>query len=233
MINICKACGVELEQEMQVCPLCDTPANAAVAKTATNERKEFNAIADKKRYSLNRILLQIVAILLLSGIAATLIINLAIQGRVTWSVYPIFICLILLFYALLFSLWHTRPSFQLLGGWALSAGVLFMLSSIIDSTWPVRLALPLLSALNIMAFLLMGVLKGMRIKGLNIFAISLLAIALLCLAIEAIISFYVNKDIKFEWSAIVAACLLPVAIAIFFMYFKTRNNSELKKIFHT
>lgn len=230
---ICKECGVELEEEMQVCPLCDTPVYALGSTTASKKEKEVNATDYGQGNSLHRILSQITAILLLSGLVATLIINLAIRGSVTWALYPISVCLIILSYASVFSLWQTRMILQVLGGWVLSAGVLLILSSLVDEAWPVKLAIPLLCAVNIVALLLMAVLKVVRTKGLNIFAISLVAIALLCLTIEGIISYYLRETIKLQWSAIVAACLLPVTIAILFMYFRTRNNSELKKIFHT
>lgn len=234
MIIVCKECGVELEPGMQVCPLCDTPVNSGRSeKTSVKKESEASGADQKRHHPLFRILWQILAILLLSGIAATLIINLSIQGSVTWSVYPISVCLIGLSYACLFSFWRPRIIMQLVSGWALSALVLVILSSLIDKTWPVRLALPLLCAVNTVALLLILGLKLVRTKGLNIFAITLVAIALLCLLIEGIISLHFQNAIKFEWSAIVAACLLPVTIAIFFMYFRTRNNAELKKIFHT
>jgi hypothetical protein len=68
---------------------------------------------------------------------------------------------------------------------------------------------------------------------LNIIAIIFVAIALLCLFIEGIISFYFSASIKLQWSVIVSACLLPVTAAMTFMYFRTRNNIDIQKIFHT
>lgn len=219
---------------MQLCPLCDTPVlNDGSKHFILKQGRERDKPDIKQKYLLSQILWQITAILLLSGIAATLIINLAIQGKVTWSVYPISVCLMILSYVALISLWHAQMVFQLVGGWILSVIVLVIVNVLINADWPLLLALPILCAVNIIALLLNFVVKALKSKGLNVFAIIILAIALLCLVIEGIISSYFENVIKLQWSAVVSACLLPVTAAILFMYFRTRNNSDLKKIFHT
>jgi len=230
----CKECGVALEDDMQRCPLCGTSVlSDASDDSGSEEHKQKNVPYVQKKHLLSQVLLQIVSILLLSGIAATLIINVAIEGKITWAVYPISVCLIILCYVVLVSLWRSRIEFQFLGGWLLAVIVLLIVNKLIDEDWPVMLALPLLCAVNIIALLLTVVLNALKSKGVNVFAIVVLAIAILCLMIEGIMSFYFEHAVKLRWSVIVSACLLPVIAAILFMYFRTRNNSELKKIFHT
>ena len=231
---ICKKCGVELDNDMQICPLCETSVSddgrASFTLKRINEREQPDT---NKKYLLSRILWQIAAILLLSGIAATLVIDVAIQRTITWSVYPISICLMLLSYVSLMSLWRTRIAYQLAGGWILSSIVLIIINVLIDGDWPLMLAFPILCAVNIMAFTLIFILTALTTRGLNVFALVILGIAILCLAIEGIISSYFENMIRLQWSAIVSACLLPVAATVLFMYFRTRNNNDLKKIFHT
>jgi hypothetical protein len=231
-MKICKECGVELDGDMEVCPLCETPVVSGMRKhiTLPVTREETQ---DRKKNVLQQILWQITAVLLLSAIVATLIINVSIHGRITWSIYPISICLMVFSYASLIALWRTRIFFQLLGGWIISALVLVVIHWNIEAEWPLRLALPLLSAVNVIGLLLNFILLRLRAKGLNILAIFFVLVAALCLLIEGIISLYFEKSIVLQWSIIVAACLLPVTAAILFMYFRTRNNAELQKIFHT
>lgn len=231
---ICKACGVELDNEMKVCPLCDTPVAMDRGKeNAILTRKErLKPIVQKKRL-LQQILWQITSVLLLSGIAATLIINMSIQGAVTWSIYPVSICLIIFSYTTLIALLHVKIVYQVLTGWLISAGVLMTVGEYTNTTWPLQLALPILCTTNIIGLLVNFVLLQIKIKGLNILAIFFTAIAVYCMIIDGIISLYFNGIIKLQWSIIVAACLLPVTAAILFMYFRTRNNKDLQKIFHT
>jgi hypothetical protein len=231
---ICKECGVALESDMRICPLCQTPVSHERSEPLTLQHSKDRPKADdKKKYLLSQILWQITAVLLLSGIVATLVINLAIQGQITWSVYPISICLMILSYASLMSLWRARITYQLAAGWILSALVLTVVNGVIVADWPMMLALPILCAVNIVTFALIFISRSLTTKGLNVFAIVIAGIAVLCLFIEGIISSYFEHEIRVQWSAIVSACLLPVTATILFMYFRTRNNNDLQKIFHT
>lgn len=230
---ICKECGVALEDNMQVCPLCDTPVSNDGTPSTFKKNVERKNPDTRKQYLLSQILWQIAAILLLSGIVATLTINLVIQGEITWSVYPISVCLMILSYVSLASLWRTGIIYQLAGGWMVSSVLLVSVNAFISSDWPLKLALPILCAVNIIALVLIVALKSLKTKGLNVFAIIIFGIAILCLIIEGIISYYFANVVRLQWSAIVSACLLPVAATVLFMYFRTRNNSDLKKIFHT
>lgn len=229
---LCKQCGVELDVEMQVCPLCNTSVlDGARTEHATAER---NFRVEKARPALlMHVLWQIACVLLLSGIVATLIINLSIIGRVTWSIYPVTICLILLSYATIMALWRARVLMQVIAGWILSSALLVGIGSYTGDDWPLWLAFPILSAINVTAMLLILALSSLKIKGLNVLAIMFVAVAVLCLMLEGILSLYFKDQLALSWSVIVAACLLPVTAAIVFMYFRTRNNRDLQKIFHT
>lgn len=182
---------------------------------------------------MRRILWQITMVLLLSGISATLIINLSIAGKITWAIYPITICVLLLGYVTLMAVWRTRFIFQLSGGWLISTLLLIIIGLYTREDWPLLLALPVVSSVNIIGIFLCLLLAKLKRKGLNVLAIVFVSMAVLCLVVESILSIYFKGSIKLGWSVIVAACLLPVTAAILFMYFKTRHNPELQKIFHT
>lgn len=228
---VCKQCGVELEAGMKACPLCERSV------TDGQETKMFaNRDSIKEDYNpalLKHVLWQIMCVLLLSGIVATLVINLSVAGHVTWAIYPVTVCLIILSYASFMALWRVRLLFQLLMGWAVSSAFLVGAEQYTAENWPVDLALPILVAVNVIGLLMMSIVSKVKVKGLNILAIMFVAAAVLCLVIEGVISRYIGKGILLSWSVIVAACLLPVTAAIVFMYFRTRSNRNLQKIFHT
>lgn len=233
-MNICKECGVELDNDMMLCPLCETPiVGAGTRKDVILQISKKEPPQVRKKNVLQLILWQITAVLLLSGIAATLIINLSIQGSITWSIYPISICLIVFSYASLIVLWRTTIFFQVLAAWFISTLVLVMVNGSIETDWPLLVALPILSAVNIIGLIFIFIVMNLRAKGLNVLSLIFVAIAILCLIIDGIISFYFFNVIELQWSVIVAACLLPVTAAILFMYFRTKNNTDFQKIFHT
>jgi hypothetical protein len=232
---ICKECGVELDEDMSTCPLCGT----SVRSGNSRERRHRQTVAERqpeihKKQLLQRVLWQVTSILLLSGVVATLVIDLSIHRSVTWSVYPVCLCLMIFSYAALMALWHSKIIFQILGGWLISTLVLIALNFLMNGIhWPLQLAFPILCVVNIMGILLVIIIERIKTKSLNILSMIFVAVAIACLVIDGIISFYFNKRISLQWSVIVAACLLPVTAALLFMYFKTRNNTDLQKIFHT
>ena len=233
-MTICRGCGVQLDDDIKACPLCETPATRGeMSRTIPLPVIREETVKAEKKNVLQQILWQITAVLLLSAIVATLIINLSIHGRITWSIYPISICLMVFSYASLIALWRTKMFFQIVGGWIISSIVLVVIHSNIQDEWPLKLALPLLSAINAVGLVLHFILIRLTARGLNVLAIFFVLIAILCLFIEGIVSFYFKGSATLQWSIIVAACLLPVTAAILFMYFRTRNNAELQKIFHT
>lgn len=229
---VCKQCGVELDSGMQACPLCKTPVIDG-QKIQDNSANKTFAEQKVKPQLLKHILWQIVCVLLLSGILATLIINLSIVGHVTWSMYPVIICLIVLSYASLIALWNTKVVIQIAAGWMASSAVLVVAQLYTAEDWPLSLALPILSAINMVSILFMLIIRNIKVKGLNILTIVFVGIAVVCLAIDGILSSYLQDEIRLTWSVVVSACLLPVTVAIVFMYLRTRNNSDLQKIFHT
>lgn len=231
-MKICKQCRVELEPWMDVCPLCEVAvADGDTTKQIRNQ--QYPAYDERKPGLLKRIFLQITCVLLLSGILATVIINLAMVGRVTWSVYPMTICAIVLSYVFSLGLWTTKLLLQIATGWVASTAVLALVQWYIGDDWPLRLALPILCSINVIIMLLALILLNLSVKGLNIVAILFIGAAVLCLAVEAILSRYFQEEFRLSWSVVVSACLLPVTAIIVFMHFKTRNNADLEKIFHT
>ncbi len=229
---VCKQCGVELEHGEQVCPLCKTPVIDGQKTLNESIEKRLSDTRTKPKI-LKHILWQIACVLLLSGIFATLAINLAIIGHVTWSIYPVTICLIILSYASLIALWETKPAIQLISGWMLSCIVLATVQFLAQDDWPLSLTLPILSAITLISMSLIGILNNLQGKGLITVAVVFIGVSVACFAIEAILSLYSGNKVQLGWSVVVSACMLPVTAAIIFMHFRTRSDSNAKKIFHT
>jgi len=217
---------------MEVCPLCKIPVADGDKSTQIRDQ-QHRAYDERKPGLLKRIFLQITCVLLLSGILATLIINLVMVGRVTWSVYPMTICFIVLSYVFSLGLWTAKPLLRILAGWLASILLLVLVHLYVSDDWPLKLALPILCSINVITMLLVLILGNLRVKGLNTVAILFISAAILCLIIEAILSKYFLEEFRLSWSVVVSACLLPVTAVIVFMHFKTRSNADLEKIFHT
>lgn len=231
---ICKRCGVELDDTLSICPLCGTPVAGDLKDSIGKEEPLMPRADAHKRPTLQRVLWQVAVVLLLAAIVATLVIDASAHQVLTWSRYPVSICLIMLCYASLMGFWHTRFTNQIVAGWILSTAVLLILDfCTVNMQWLTQLMLPILAALNIVVISLKLLLRKIKRKGLNVLAILCAMLAVLCLFVDGIISLYMVQTIKLQWSIIVMACLLPVIVVLLFMFFRTRNNPDLQKIFHT
>ncbi len=229
---ICQQCGVELDEEIQVCPLCGTSVvDGGKVDEKFIHRSSMGEVATPRL--LKNVLWQIFCVLLVSCIVATLIIDFSRAGFASWSVYPATVCLILLCYSSLLAWWRARLIAKILTAWVVASALLVGMELYMGNNWPIRLALPILCAVNVVGILLIAILRVLKVQGLNILAIMFVAIAVLCLLVEGIVSLYLRHQIMLNWSVIVAACLLPVTAAVVFIHFRTRNNKELQKIFHT
>ncbi|MBT1706356.1 DUF6320 domain-containing protein [Chryseosolibacter indicus] len=232
---ICRECGVELEDDMINCPLCETPLTRNIGNGNITQKKITRSKPEvERKYALQRVLWQVTSVLLLSGIVSTLIIDLSVHGEVIWSVYPVSICMLCFSYASILSFWRSKLVYQLLAGWVISTFILLAFDFYMPySKWLIHLSLPILCALNVVVIPLIVILYKVKRKGLNVLALIFVAITLICLIIDGIVSVYFLGAIKLQWSIIVAACLLPVVAALLFMYLRTRDNADLQKIFHT
>lgn len=240
-MSICITCGVELEDNMEHCPLCGTPAGASPRRGPQEEgrirgdaltRTETSSPGDKSL--LQRILWQVTSILLLSGILSTLIIDLAAHKMMTWSVYPVTVCIIIFVYSTLFAFWYARKIYQIITGLLISSVFFIILDALLSqSDWPLKLGLPLLCAVNLVAIILIAVVNRAKLRGLNVIAFMCVAIAVLSMSVEAVLSVYQDGKIVLRWSVIVSACMLPVTTALLFMHYRIKKNPEMEKIFHT
>ena len=144
--------------------------------------------AGKSRESLQHVLWQITAVLLTSCIISTVIINLSYKGAITWSIYPVTICLIVLSYASLMALWRKRLVLKIMAGWVTSALILWGVQRSMNAEWPLHLALPIACAINMVGLVLIYSIARYKLRGLNLIAVAFVAVALFCMIIEGIIS---------------------------------------------
>lgn len=231
-MEYCKNCGVELDADMTYCPLCGT----SVSEGAASNKKIIHAYVDseQERHLLQRVLWQIVSIILLTGIVSTLVIDIAMNSAVSWSIYPVTASMIVFSYVSLLAFWHTRLIFQILGGWFISSALLFVLHFLSAGTqWSIQLGIPILFAVNLIVLIFHWAIRHTKNRILNLLIYTFVAITLLCISIEVVLSLYKYDGIRLRWSVIVGGCLLPITVALLFMYHRTKKNADLQKIFHT
>lgn len=180
-----------------------------------------------------KIFRQVSAIILLSGMFVTFIIDLIGNGTITWSKFSIAVCVVLLINTTLISILHRKILLFLLGSF-ISTSALLVLFDIFTGTigWGVKLGIPLLFAAYIIVYILIIMIKLSHKQGLNIIAYSFIAAGMLSLCAEGIISLYIENKLHLEWSVIVMASVLVVATILLFIHYRLRKGMDLKRFFH-
>lgn len=235
---ICRNCGVELEDSIRACPLCGEPTIDERPGTSSpsftyGERYPSSLTPVQMSQPQKKFTWEIVSIILLSGAMATFVVDFIINRRIIWSEYPVAICLTIFCYLSLFAFWNQSTLLKMAGGLLLSSLSLVILDAVTGRLrWSIRLAIPLLLISNLIVSALIAVIRQSRNKGINLIAYVFLGAALLCIAIEGILSLFETGWLQWQWSVIVAACIMPVVVVLLFVNFRLKRGRSLKKTFH-
>jgi hypothetical protein len=232
---ICKNCGVELEEDMLICPLCgnsiksNAPANPPVAPYGMQTFHGYKEMSKPQK----KFTWEIVSFILLSAAIATFIVDFIINRHITWSEYPVAICLAIFCYVSLFAFWNQTTLVEMAGGFIPSSLCLVVLDVLTSGIqWAVKLAIPLLFFGNVVTAALIAIIRKSRFKGINLIAYAFLGAAILCILTDGIISFFKTGLFQIQWSIIVTACTIPVVIALLFLHFRLKKGRSLEKTFH-
>jgi hypothetical protein len=237
----CKNCGVELEENMNFCPLCGKHITDKIPKdkerlqfqkTEPEERllsdfKELNHIQRRKLFW------ELSGIILISGMVVTFIIDLIINTGMTWSKFSVSVCLVL-FINITLIVFLKKRVLLLLTGSFLSTSVLLILFDMFNKNkaWGIRFGIPLMFSFYFMVFVLVRLIRASKQRGINLIAYFLIASGILSLCLEGIISFQIKKSIDLYWSLIILASVLPVAAILLFIHYRLRKGTDLKKFFN-
>ncbi|MCB2222167.1 MAG: zinc ribbon domain-containing protein [Bacteroidetes bacterium] len=238
---LCKNCGVELEENMKNCPLCgkhiseespDDEKEFQIQETRQEERllSDFRELTPIQR---RRLFWQLSAMILLSGMIVTFIIDLIINKDITWSKYTMSSCLAL-FLIITMIVFLKRKIIVSLTGSFIITSILMVLFDMFNKNigWGTKLGIPLVFAFYLVVFVLISLVRRSRQRGINLIALFLIASGILSVCIEGIISLQINNRLNFQWSVIALVSVLPVSAILLFIHYRLRKGTDLKRFFH-
>ncbi|MFO8235222.1 MAG: DUF6320 domain-containing protein [Bacteroidales bacterium] len=240
-MRTCSHCGVELERNMNFCPLCGEPVmggnNEQLEYIRIRKREqEQKLLTDYQKLSgkqKRKVFSQISGIILSSGIIITLIIDFMGDNTITWSKFPIAASVILFLNILMFKQWYNKRLVLFPGSFILTSIFLIFIDRFVGSSgWVIKIGIPLLLSAYIIIFTLIKLIEATQRRGLNIIAYSLLACGLLSICIEGIISLYTKNQFNLDWSIITMASVIPIAALLLFIHFQLKKVTDLKRFFH-
>ena len=240
-MKTCNYCGIELENNMNFCPLCGEPVMDKDAEKTEyiNVRKrqqEEKLLTPYQKLTISqklKIFWQVSGIIFISGILVSLIIDFIANNTITWSKYPIAACSVLFINSTLITFLYKKNVLFLIGSFISTSGFLFLLDLFDNpSGWSVKLGVPILLAAYIIVVILVKLIKKAERKSLNVIAYSLISAGLLSICTEGIINLYAKNQLHFEWSFIIMASVIVISSILLYIHYKLKKGIDLKRFFH-
>lgn len=235
---LCPNCKVEVGNSVRHCPLCHAMIQSGDPLPFPHQSFPEHIIDPEDQSQLTprekrTIFLELYTICSLIAAIVVLAIDLLVDQRLRWSLYPIvsFACLWLLVCIPLILAGHPWLILSVLGPSTLL--FLFLLDTIDGRVeWFLPLGLPLGLLLEI-AIVACGTLTvTARRKGINIIAITLVGAVFVCMGVDIMVNLYLQHVFLISWSAIVVLAGIPLAGFLFFMHYRIVNRASLRKLFH-
>lgn len=230
---VCKNCGVELESDMQSCPLCARNVDEEPAASTYNEGIQTKERRKEPLPQQKKETWEIVSITILLVMVVTSLLNIILNREISWAQYPLASCIVIFMYVTVFAFTNTKWEIQLLYVFIISSVLIYTLDFLtLGLSWSIYLGIPLLFFVNILLIAMRQIYRRVKRRGINLIAFAFIAAALLCLFTEALIDFYVNGIIRLVWSLIVVGCVLPIVIFLLYMHFRLNKGTDLQRTFH-
>lgn len=229
---ICVNCGVELDDGLKICPLCDKDPG----KKEDNVYYSGNSpsgIIQLQRTENKKELWELSGIIAFSGIAICTIIDLIISKGLRWSLFSD---------VSISAAWMILTIFQFAYKRVLTLFILLMpvilaalfFIDLIDTgrEWFFIMGLPETVAAFITAGIIITFYKVAHLKGLNLIAAAFMVLSGFFIITEIILDKYAYGTMNIRWSLIVAVSILPVALVFFFYHYRLKKGRRLDSFFH-
>jgi hypothetical protein len=235
----CSKCGIEVDQGVENCPLCQLPING-IEKDSTPPQKypdvpvehpkKIPMTSHQKRIRVWEILGASLLIPFLIVVFTDLIVN----ETVSWARFPM-IALLLTWLLVTFPLVFAKRPFVIIAGEVLSVLIFLVLVDYLHDwkiDWFYQLALPNLAVLILISSAVVILSTQSKRKGANIAAFILFGVGALNLGLDLIIMSTIEGKVTMKWSLFVLVpCFIIGGFLLYLHYrFKTLNQDIKERL---
>jgi hypothetical protein len=240
-MNTCKNCGVELDTEMNYCPLCGQKANVPGSTTLITKGQKASDDVNVDSYGFHeltesqkqKVVWELSAIIIVAGVAVSLIVDLLGNKEISWSKYTVSIGLFL-FANISFITFLQKRALSLVAASFVTAILLLLALDWYShrTGWGTTLGIPIVVSFYFSVLSLTLIYTNIRQKGLNLVAYFMLVAGFFCMCIEGIVSKVVNGYLTLQWSLILFVSVVSVSVILLFIHYRIKRVTDLKKFFH-
>lgn len=236
----CPKCGVEVDNSVSECPLCEFPipdisGPDRVELKKSNKYPEVKNIYSAYLEGVKNQVYFVVAVLLVSILLILTVIDsvFKVESSITNYFYLVTIALAAYIY---FGLGFLRGSFNIIGITVTTVFLTFFLNNIIGGDWFMTYALPLciLAYLSSIAFHYMFKHSSRKNRFGYLPTFVLLIVASLCIGVDAIVSWNLGGRVRLTWSFVAAMGCMCVVFILHFVINRIPDSTKetIRRKFH-
>ena len=229
---LCVNCGVELDDGLKVCPLCgkDPSESGEQEKRSGNYPSDILKLQKKEN---RKYYWELSGIIAVSGIVICTIIDLLISKELKWSLLSdVSIAaawVILTLYQFTYKNTVVILSYLLLTILA----ALFLIDLVATGrAWYFPVGFPVTITVFVSAGIIIFLYRTLHLNGLNVIAAGLIVLSVFLIVLEIILDNYLAVKVNLRWSLITGVSILPVALILFFYYYRLKKGNRLDSFFH-
>lgn len=232
----CSSCGVEVDEGVDRCPLCNASIHGAGEPAAGELHNEHPDTNEKPRLSAQarrKLAWEVISILSAIAVFVVAASDLRVHMTLSWSLYPI-IAIAWGWVVSTITIFAAKRRRLIAVGWVIATLALLAGTNLLEGglTWFLTLCLPTFALGLVVSVLLILIVSRLRTVGLNVVALSSIAAAIVCTGVDAVIEHYLTGTVRFTWSLIADEALLPFAAIMIFLHLRLRARFNFRRIFH-
>ena len=231
-MTLCANCGVELDDGLNICPLC---GRDPLDNSEKNNHPSVNTpeVMQLHKKETRKFLWELNGIIAFSGIAVCTIVDLITNKSLNWSLYSgisVLTAWIILTLVLFTSKWSLIMVSALMITILSALYLIDLLSG--GQEWFFPVALPITVSAFLVTGIVMIIYKYARLKGLNVVASGLIVLCGFLIIIEMTLDNYLKGIVDLRWSLIAAVSIFAVTLLLFFYHYRMKKGNSLDSFFH-
>ena len=232
----CTRCGVEVDREVEKCPLCDAPIQKLPEESGSPwPSREAPAPAAAPRSAAERMVLARTITTLGFLIPAFIVItvDLFVSRGLGWSLYVLIGLGAAWMWAILPLIFVRRP-YLLIGsltvvGYALEWGI-GLLSG--DIGWILPIGMPILTITAGSTALVVLSARRSKKVGSNLAGWISMAVGINAMTTDILVNAWTDGSWRPGWSIIVIGTVFPVAVLLLYIHYRPSQRTRMRRYFH-
>lgn len=229
----CVNCGVELDSELEKCPLCGTPVYRPKENTET-ARQTF----PEKRGEVEKVSRKdgviFISVLAVAIMATCGLLNSLVYDQVHWSVIVDGICIVfwVFFMTALFVDIITGYGMLFINALAIANSMYFISRITSGDAWVYRIGLPILAVVWLLSELFYLLSRKFPFSFLSGTLYFFIGAAVICATVESVLDLFFHDKIQLSWSAIVLTVCGIIAVILIMTLMMSRVRNSVRRRLH-